>query len=147
MEPITDVFEGLPENDRNMRFVNKSIGIGEEIIAAMARKGMSQRDLARALDINETLVSRWLGGMHNFTLRTLSAIEEVLDTDLVLTAEQVAEKITHLHSVVVKLPRAQADFAVVSQKGWSVFGETKQTVRHSTTINRRTTKRHEYSDV
>lgn len=147
MEPLDDVLEGLPENDRSMRFVNKSIGIGEEIIAAMARKGMSQRDLARALNINETLVSRWLGGMHNFTLRTLAAIEEVLRTDLILTAEQVAEKLTQSHSVFVRLPRLPAAPTAASPGSWEVLGNSDYISHRETTVRRRTTKHSKFSDV
>lgn len=144
MEPLDDVFEGLPENDRSMRFVNKSIGIGEEIIAALNRKGMTQRDLARALNVNETLISRWLGGMHNFTLRTLSAIEEILQTDLVLTAEQVAEKMTHCHPVVLKVAKTRVK-TTASQQGWMMDGEAGHVVLHSSNIIRPSTKQLEYN--
>lgn len=141
-----DVFEGLSEKNRGIRFVNKSIGVGEEIIAAMERKGMSQRDLARALNISETLVSRWLGGMHNFTLRTLTAIEEVLDTDLVLTAEQVEAKLGEHRPVMVHLALAHANAAFsseswVNQRSHKIIIQRRNVDRHSTA------NRKEYSNA
>ncbi|GGG62465.1 helix-turn-helix domain-containing protein [Hymenobacter glacieicola] len=93
MEPIDDYCEPIvSHNDRSYRFVAKSVGIGDEILAALDRKKMSQRDLATELNCSETLVSRWLGGMHNFTLRTIARIEEILETDLLLTPEKAAER-------------------------------------------------------
>jgi len=82
----------IKANDRAKRFVSKSIGIGDEIIAALKRKGMTQRELAEKLGCTETLVSRWLGGLQNFTLRTLTHIEEVLEQDLILTPVKAAER-------------------------------------------------------
>ncbi|MGI4865409.1 MAG: helix-turn-helix domain-containing protein [Janthinobacterium lividum] len=151
MEPLDDVFEGLPDNDRSMRFVNKSIGIGEEIIAAMNRKGMTQRDLANALHCNETLVSRWLAGMHNFTLRTLSAIEEILETDLVLTAEQVVEKIANCKPIVVKIPRERLTISDVTsflQESWQTAGgPSEPSMVRRRTVNSRPIERNAYSNA
>lgn len=85
-------FAPIDTNDKTYRFVSKSMDIGGEIISALKRKGMSQRELADRLGCKETLVSRWLGGMQNFTLRTLTNIEEVLEIDLVLTPSKAAEQ-------------------------------------------------------
>lgn len=96
-----DFFAPIDTNDKTHRFVSKSMDIGEEIIAALKRKGMSQRELADRLGCKETLVSRWLGGMQNFTLRTLTNIEEVLEIDLVLTPSKAAEKYKKRPKLVV----------------------------------------------
>lgn len=49
----------------------------------LKKRGMSQRDLARSTKKTEAEVSRWLGGTHNFTLRTLAKISIVLGEDLI----------------------------------------------------------------
>jgi DNA-binding Xre family transcriptional regulator len=49
----------------------------------LKKRGMSQRDLARNTGKTEAEVSRWLGGTHNFTLRTLAKISVVLGEDLI----------------------------------------------------------------
>jgi len=97
-----DFFAPIDTNDKTHRFVSKSMDIGEEIIAILKRKGMSQRELADKLGCKETLVSRWLGGLQNFTLRTLTSIEEVLETDLVLTPSKAAEKYKKRPRVTVR---------------------------------------------
>ena len=78
------------------------MGIGQEIIAALERKGMTQRELAERLGCKETLVSRWLGGLQNFTLRTIAHIEEVLEQDLILTPNKAAEKYRKQAKIVVR---------------------------------------------
>ena len=57
--------------------------IAEKLIRMLKSKGMSQRDLAKNTGKTEAEVSRWLGGTHNFTLRTLAKISVVLGEDLI----------------------------------------------------------------
>lgn len=57
--------------------------IAEKLIEMLKSKGMSQRDLAKNTGKTEAEVSRWLGGTHNFTLRTLAKISVVLGEDLI----------------------------------------------------------------
>lgn len=57
--------------------------IAEKLIGILKSKGMSQRDLAKNTGKTEAEVSRWLGGTHNFTLRTLAKISVVLGEDLI----------------------------------------------------------------
>jgi len=45
-------------------------------------KGMSQRDLARALGKSELEISKWLTGLHNLELKTIARIEEVLGEEI-----------------------------------------------------------------
>ena len=92
----------IPKNSRTIRFVSNSMGIGDEIIDALARKGMSQRDLAQKLGCTETLVSRWLGGLQNFTLRTIAHIEEVLEQDLILTPKKAKEKYREQAQIIIR---------------------------------------------
>ena len=57
--------------------------IAEKLIGMLKSKGMSQRDLAKNTGKTEAEVSRWLGGTHNFTLRTLAKISVVLGEELI----------------------------------------------------------------
>lgn len=60
-----------------------SDSIAEKLVGMLKSKGMSQRDLAKNTGKTEAEVSRWLGGTHNFTLRTLAKISVVLGEDLI----------------------------------------------------------------
>lgn len=60
-----------------------SDSIAEKLFGMIKAKGLSQRDLARITGKTEAEVSRWLGGTHNFTLRTLAKISNVMGEDLI----------------------------------------------------------------
>ncbi len=75
------MIEETPEDLKTqLRF---SDSIAEKLIGMLKAKGLSQRDLARITGKTEAEVSRWLGGTHNFTLRTLAKISNVMGEDLI----------------------------------------------------------------
>ena len=59
-------------------FVEKSLDIAHYIFRLLEEKDMNQKDLAVKLVKTEAEISKWLGGMHNYTLRSLSKIEAAL---------------------------------------------------------------------
>lgn len=63
-----------------LRFSNS---IAEKLDCLLKSKGMTQRDLARKTSKTEAEVSRWLGGTHNFTLKTLALLSVALDEDII----------------------------------------------------------------
>lgn len=60
-----------------------SDSIAEKLSKLLEERGMTQRDLAREVGKTEAEVSRWLGGTHNFTLRTLAKISTILGVDMI----------------------------------------------------------------
>ena len=77
--------EAMPEDSRI--FVDKSMEIADYIFRIMELKGMKQKDLAVALGKTEAEISKWLTGMHNYTLRSLSKIEAALHETIICTPE------------------------------------------------------------
>ena len=57
--------------------------IGQRMQLRRIMMGMSQKDFARMVGKTETEVSRWLGGTHNFTLKTIAKISSVLGCNLI----------------------------------------------------------------
>lgn len=74
--------------DEVKRFIDNSLEIADEIHSILERQGRTQRDLANLLGKNESEVSKWLTGTHNFTLKSLSKIESVLNEKIVTTPLQ-----------------------------------------------------------
>lgn len=66
-------------------FVDKSLEIANYIFRVMESKDMKQKDLANALGKSEAEISKWLAGMHNYTLRSLSKIEAALGESIICT--------------------------------------------------------------
>ena len=77
---LSDVtYDVKAEVDLSFAFVNR-------IDLLLKEKGMTQRELAEALGKKEAEVSRWMRGTHNFTIRTLAKISNVLGTQSINVA-------------------------------------------------------------
>ncbi len=75
-------------------FVTRSFDIVDRIHEILKMKNLSQKDLAFLLDKKESEVSKWMSGTHNFTLKTLIRIEDILGFPIikVVSKEQYREK-------------------------------------------------------
>jgi transcriptional regulator with XRE-family HTH domain len=75
-------------------FVNRSFDIVDRIHEILRLKNLNQRDLADLLGKRESEVSKWMTGTHNFTLKTLAKIENVLGFPIikVINREKGKEK-------------------------------------------------------
>jgi transcriptional regulator with XRE-family HTH domain len=65
-------------------FVRISFDIADQILTFLREEGIDQKEFAKRLKKKESEVSRWLSGTHNFTVRTLAKIENVLGREVVL---------------------------------------------------------------
>lgn len=64
------------------RRVDLSFLIVDRIHCILEAKGLKQKDLANLLGKNESEISKWMRGTHNFTIETISAIESALGTPI-----------------------------------------------------------------
>lgn len=67
-----------------VRYVNHSIAIAKQINVILNNLGKNQNYLASELKKNESEISKWLQGTHNFTLKTISKIEDVLGEPIII---------------------------------------------------------------
>jgi transcriptional regulator with XRE-family HTH domain len=74
--------------DEVKRFVDNSLEIANEIHSILERQGKTQRDLANLLGKSESEISKWLTGTHNFTLKSVSKIEAILNEKIITTPLQ-----------------------------------------------------------
>lgn len=58
-------------------------GIASRIDAVMKEKGISKKQLAELTHRRPSDVTRWLGGGHNFTCRTIALIQQALGVQLI----------------------------------------------------------------
>lgn len=68
-------------NDVKME-LDMSFALADKIDAILREKNISQKQLAKKMGKTEAEVSRWLGGTHNFTLRTIAKISDALGVKL-----------------------------------------------------------------
>lgn len=64
-------------------FIEKNLAITEKVRLALEQKGWKALDLAKALDKSPSEVSKWLTGMHNLTLKSITKMEIALGIDLI----------------------------------------------------------------
>lgn len=62
--------------------LDMSFALADKIDMILREKNISQKQLAKQMGKTEAEVSRWLGGTHNFTLRTIAKISEALGVKL-----------------------------------------------------------------
>ena len=84
---IMDAIRNTTPTETNKQ-VDFCVAIANRIFDVMAKQGMEQRDLAKALGVTETEVSRWLSGTHNLTIATIAKIAAVLGDDIITTTYQ-----------------------------------------------------------
>lgn len=84
-------------------FVQQSFDIVDRIHEILVKQGKEQKDLARLLGKSESEISKWMTGTHNFTINTLSKIQNVLGESVIqVTKEKHIEK-----SISVFISRAE----------------------------------------
>ena len=59
----------------------------DRIHTILEERGLRQKDLASMLDKNESEISKWMRGTHNFTIETISQIENVLGVHILQVVE------------------------------------------------------------
>ncbi len=72
------------------RRVELSFQIVDRIHSILEARGLRQKDLAIMLNKNESEISRWMRGTHNFTIDTISMIENVLGVELLRVSNMPA---------------------------------------------------------
>jgi len=77
-------------------FVTRSFDIVDRIHEILSLKNLDQKDLATLLGKQESEISKWMSGTHNFTIKTIARIEKVLGTSIikVLRKEDKTQKTT-----------------------------------------------------
>lgn len=68
------------------RRVDLSFLIVDRIHNILEEKGLKQKDLAHLLGKKESEISKWMRGTHNFTIETITTIENVLGTPILQVA-------------------------------------------------------------
>jgi DNA-binding Xre family transcriptional regulator len=64
--------------------LDMSFALADKIDTVLKEKKISQKELAKRMGKTEAEVSRWLGGTHNFTLRTIAKISCALGVKLIM---------------------------------------------------------------
>ena len=78
---LQDYLNDIPADVR--KEVDWSLAIADKIEVTLQEKCISHKELAKRMGKTEAEVSRWVGGTHNFTLRTIARISTAIGVDLI----------------------------------------------------------------
>jgi len=124
---IGEILESISPTEAN-RIENKML-LAAKIDDAMKAKGWKKRDLMLAMSKrNQSEITRWLSGTHNFTSDLLSDLGMVLNTNF-FNLESAPPKSVVYHIVTVSVPAnpAQSCYANDILNGHSYYNETVST--------------------
>ncbi len=102
---LDDFFSVKDKKEYNKTEKNMLLAI--RIESAMKKCGYNKLQFAQAMEVQPSMVTRWLSGTHNFTIETLYDIENLLSICVINPIEPtLIEVIDHLHVTVstTKLP-------------------------------------------
>lgn len=68
------------------RRVDLTLLIVDRIHSILEEKGLKQKDIASMLGKKESEISKWMRGTHNFTIDTITSIENALGTPILQIA-------------------------------------------------------------
>lgn len=67
----------------NISKAKKFVRLAARIEQSLIEKGLSKKDFASLLNVQPSVVTKWLSGSHNFTIDTLFDIEKCLGVQLI----------------------------------------------------------------
>jgi len=88
-------------DEKEYKRTEKRMMMAARIDEAKRAKGWKNKDLAKALGKNPSEISKYLSGTHNFTIDTLSDLEEVLGIQLLNLKEKPKTQILYHKSFTV----------------------------------------------
>jgi len=71
-------------------YLRMSMDIAQYIDQILKNEDIKQAELAKELSKHESEISKWLSGNHNFTLKTLAKLEDILDKRIILVPRELA---------------------------------------------------------
>lgn len=79
----------------NLSWIQKSQKIALEVLEALDQQSMSQKVLAEKIGVSPQMVNTWLRGKENFTLETISKLEDALNVSLLHVMSVKNQKAGH----------------------------------------------------
>lgn len=81
LEAFYDVLNSTPPELKKL--IDFSFAIANVIDARLKELNITQKELAARTGCKEPEIAKWLGGTHNFTIKTLAKISVTLGIDLI----------------------------------------------------------------
>ncbi|MBO2543609.1 helix-turn-helix transcriptional regulator [Salegentibacter sp. BDJ18] len=87
---------GDPEIEK---LTERNLAISNKVQAILDQRGIKQKEFAEMLGKKPSEVSKWLTGLHNLTLKSITKMEVALDIDLISIEPVTEYRYVYLGSV------------------------------------------------
>lgn len=84
--PKENILDNWLEENRNPeadKFVEQNLAITEKVCRIIEERKISRTQFAKMLGKKPSEVSKWLSGLHNLTLKSITKMSVALDVDLI----------------------------------------------------------------
>jgi ribosome-binding protein aMBF1 (putative translation factor) len=96
---------------------DKRMMLAIKIEEAMLAKGWKKGDLAREMNKQPSIITRWLSGTNNFESDTLFELEEKLGINLINVQEKQREQIMHFHLNLTQKIKTDDYINIINEPG------------------------------
>jgi ribosome-binding protein aMBF1 (putative translation factor) len=96
---------------------DKRMMLAIKIEEAMLAKGWKKGDLAREMNKQPSIITRWLSGTNNFESDTLFELEEKLGINLINVQEKQREQILHFHLNLTQKIKTDNSINIINEPG------------------------------
>jgi transcriptional regulator with XRE-family HTH domain len=113
--------------DETKVFVKMSLDILERIHEIMESRRLTYKDLATALDKDQSEISKWINGSQNFTIKTLAKLQVALKEEIITIpcARNRYSEFQKIQRIVRQRPflieRAKAQIKTAKRQQWIAF--------------------------
>ena len=81
------------------KLTERNLAISNKVQAILDQRGIKQKEFAEMLGKKPSEVSKWLTGLHNLTLKSITKMEFALDIDLISIEPVTEYRYVYLGSV------------------------------------------------
>ena len=82
-ENILDNWLAENQNPEIDKFIERNLAITEKVNTVLKERGIKKKEFAKMLGKSPSEVSKWLSGLHNLTLKSITKMENVLGINLI----------------------------------------------------------------
>lgn len=88
--------------EKTSNYVDLSDNIALSIIESLKKAGINKTVFAKKLGKNTSVISKWLNGQHNFTIKTIVDIENALKQKIVFPLNKIPDnESTNQHLIIL----------------------------------------------
>lgn len=98
-ENILDTWLETNKNPEIDKLVERNLAIAVKVQSILDKRGIKQKEFAEMLGKKPSEVSKWLTGLHNLTLKSITKMEVALGEDLINIEPVTEYKYVYLGSV------------------------------------------------